>query len=96
MAITSLSSKRHRARITSQGQITVPKSVRDAMGVRPGDELEFEPAGEAYLVRPRTRRSILELSGIAGKASGRIPPTAEALDRLIADGMAADAARRQR
>jgi predicted nucleic acid-binding protein len=34
-------------------------------------------------VRPRGRRSILEFSGIAGRASKRIPTTAAALDRLI-------------
>src|SRR5829696_3595315 len=27
---------RHRARLTGQGQITVPKAVRDALGAKPG------------------------------------------------------------
>ena len=85
-----------RSRITTQGQITVPKALRDALSVGPGDELEFEPAGEGYLVRPRRRRSILEFAGIAGRASALIPSTAEALDQLIDDGMAADATRRDR
>lgn len=30
-----------RAKITSKGQVTVPKSVRDALGLRAGDELLF-------------------------------------------------------
>ena len=29
------------ARITSKGQITIPKSVRDALGLHEGDELLF-------------------------------------------------------
>jgi uncharacterized protein len=33
--------------------------------------------------RPRSRRSILALAGIAGQSSTRIPATADALDRLI-------------
>jgi hypothetical protein len=63
------------------------------MGVGPGDELEFEPVGEGYMIRARLRRSVLEFAGIAGKASARIPSTATALDRLIDEGMAAEAAR---
>ncbi len=29
------------AKITSKGQITIPKSVRDALGLKEGDELLF-------------------------------------------------------
>jgi AbrB family looped-hinge helix DNA binding protein len=29
------------AKITSKGQITLPKKVRDDLGLRPGDEIEF-------------------------------------------------------
>ncbi|MCA0436595.1 MAG: AbrB/MazE/SpoVT family DNA-binding domain-containing protein [Austwickia sp.] len=33
------------ARVTSKGQVTVPKSVRDALGIRPGDEIIFRVEG---------------------------------------------------
>lgn len=66
------------------------------MGVGPGDELEFEAMGEGYLIRPRLRRSVLEFAGIAGKATARIPATADGLDRLIDEGMATEASRRAR
>ena len=29
------------AKMTTKGQITVPKSVRDRLGLRPGDEADF-------------------------------------------------------
>lgn len=45
---------------------------------------------------PGRRRSILEFAGIAGQASKRIPATAAELDRLIDEGMATEAVRRQR
>lgn len=33
------------ARITSKGQITVPKAVRHALGLKPGDKVVFEHGG---------------------------------------------------
>lgn len=82
VSITHL--RRHRARLTTQGQITVPKAVRDAMQLEPGDQVEFE-LGRPIVVRRRRPRGILSFAGIAGAASSRIPPTAEELDALIGD-----------
>ena len=30
-----------RAKITSKGQVTLPKRIRDNFGLRPGDEIDF-------------------------------------------------------
>lgn len=79
---------RRRARLTSQGQITVPKAVRDALGARPGDELEFVPRGEEFVVEVRHRQSVLDFAGIAASAAPRVPPTAAELDDLVERGMA--------
>ena len=80
--------KRQRARLTSQGQITVPKAVREALGARPGDEIEFVPRGDDLGVEVRHRRSVLDFVGIAAKAAPRVPGTAAELDELVARGMA--------
>ena len=37
------------AKITSKGQVTIPKPVRDELGLGEGDYLVFEPQGE-YLI----------------------------------------------
>jgi AbrB family looped-hinge helix DNA binding protein len=53
-----------RARVTSKGQITVPKAVRERLGVKPGDSLEFEFTNGHLEVRPVRRRSISDFFGI--------------------------------
>jgi antitoxin PrlF len=53
------------ARITSKGQITVPYEVRRALGVRPGDRLEFEKDDIGFRVRPvRTESPFAKYQGI--------------------------------
>ena len=40
------------AKVTSKGQVTVPKAVRDALGIKGGDELIFRVEGNrAVLAR---------------------------------------------
>ena len=39
------------AKVTSKGQITVPKAVRERLGLEPGDELEFMEDGGQMVVR---------------------------------------------
>ena len=40
------------AKVTSKGQVTVPKAVRDALGIKEGDEVVFRVQGNhAVLVR---------------------------------------------
>jgi antitoxin PrlF len=43
--------------LTSKGQVTIPKPVRDLLGLKPGSAVEFElgPSGEV-LVRPAGRK----------------------------------------
>lgn len=40
------------AKVTSKGQITVPKEIREALGVGPGDTIVFERNGGNISVRP--------------------------------------------
>jgi len=52
------------SKVTTKLQLTVPKAIADQYGIRPGDELEWVPAGETIRVVPigRTRRSAKQLS----------------------------------
>jgi antitoxin PrlF len=40
-----------KTKITTKGQITVPKQVRDRMGLRTGDELEFIEEDGIYRIK---------------------------------------------
>jgi antitoxin PrlF len=62
------------ARITSKGQITVPHEIRRALGVGPGDRLQFEKNGNVVRVRPVRTKSVFEKYrgiGNPGIKSGR-------------------------
>ncbi|MGH8504037.1 MAG: AbrB/MazE/SpoVT family DNA-binding domain-containing protein [Gammaproteobacteria bacterium] len=52
-------------KVTSKLQVTVPKSIADRYGIRPGDEIEWESAGEAIRVIPR--RSVMENQDVAAR-----------------------------
>lgn len=52
--------------MTSKLQVTVPKVIADKYGIRPGDELEWGPAGDGIRVR-------------LGKGAKAVPSTAERL-----------------
>jgi antitoxin PrlF len=66
------------ATITSKGQITVPREVRRALGVRSGDKLLFESDGNGVRVRPvRSKRAFSKFRGIGNLS---IPPGKRALE----------------
>ncbi len=42
-----------KTRITTKGQVTIPKEVRERLGLRPGDELEFTEEDGVFRLRKR-------------------------------------------
>lgn len=38
-------------RVTTKGQVTIPKEIREALGIEPGDEVEFERTESGYELR---------------------------------------------
>ena len=72
--------------ITAGGQTTLPKAVREALGVRPGDRVRYIVLdGE---VRIRAVRPIQRLFGVL--ACDGPPATLDDMQRAIAEGTAAD------
>jgi AbrB family looped-hinge helix DNA binding protein len=49
------------ARLTSKGQVTIPKVVREALGVKEGDDVAFRLEGNRAVLT--STRSFLDLAG---------------------------------
>lgn len=39
-------------RVTSKGQVTIPKEIRDKLGIEPGSEVGFHEEGGQVVLRP--------------------------------------------
>ena len=51
--------------MTSRLQLTVPKVIADEYGIKPGDQLDWVPAGDAIRVIPaKSRRSRVHLRSV--------------------------------
>ena len=65
--------------MTSKLQLTVPKAIADKYGIRPGDELEWSPAGDSIRVEvARVKRK----SGMRLNAAERLELFDEATKRI--------------
>ncbi len=52
-----------RAILTSKGQLTVPKEVRERLGLKNGDRVVFEFEEDSVRLRVEKRRNLEELRG---------------------------------
>jgi AbrB family looped-hinge helix DNA binding protein len=68
------------ATVTSKGQVTLPKEVRDRLGLRAGDRIEFVETERGYVVVPATQ-DIRAIRGIVPKP--RRPVSVEEMNRAI-------------
>jgi len=71
--------------LTSKGQTTVPKEVREALRMVDGAQIEWvvEEGGQTAIVKPRTRRAV-DLAGFLGP-SPIGPVTIEEMNEAIGD-----------
>ena len=58
------------ATVTSKGQITIPKRVRDLLGIRPGSQIDFERAqdGRIVLVKVEKKARLNRFARLRGQA----------------------------
>jgi len=62
--------------VTSKGQVTVPKSVRDYLGLKAGSAVTFERLADGEIVlrpaKPRTKARASIFAKLRGKATVRM------------------------
>lgn len=76
------------ATVTDKGQVTVPKEIRDRMGIVPGSRLDFEVMDDGSLRVRVLARGAEKLFGLLHRPGGE-PLGIEAMDAGIASAVAA-------
>jgi len=65
------------AKVTSKGQITIPKKVRDKLGIKPGEGIGFDEVDGVFCIKKSVKKSpfnkwIGRLKTLKGKTSDTI------------------------
>jgi AbrB family looped-hinge helix DNA binding protein len=75
--------------ITSKGQTTVPKEVRDRLGLAQGARIEWVVEGDRAIVKPRKLRAV-DLAGVLGPPPSGKSLSIEEMDEAIMEAVAED------
>lgn len=65
------------ATLTSKGQTTIPKEIRDGLGMKPGDRMTFTLMPDATVVMRVKSKSVMELAGTLHKKGRKVVPTGQ-------------------
>ncbi len=82
------------ATLTSKGQVTIPKEVRDHLGVDTGDRLSFVVQDDGTVIVKPITRHVRELGGLLQRP-GQLPVSVDEMDGGIARRMHAKFGRRR-
>ena len=66
--------------LTSKGQTTIPKDIRDSLGIKSGDRMTFTLMPDGTVLLRVKNKSIMSLAGSL-KKKGRKPVPVEQLSR---------------
>ncbi len=53
--------------LTSKGQTTIPKEIRDSLGMKPGDRISFTLMPDGTVVMRVKSKTIMNLAGVLHK-----------------------------
>ncbi len=69
--------------LTSKGQTTIPKKVREHLGLNPGDRIEFIITNEGNVVLKANLRDVSELRGSLAHLAKKKPVSIEDMNKAI-------------
>jgi len=77
-------------RLSAKGQVVIPKDVRDALGLKVGQEFEVVPSGGGVLLLPKVKKSGRSFEEITAELRALIkydgpPATLEEMDQAVED-----------
>lgn len=80
-------------RVTSKGQVTIPKQIRKKLGVKPGDEVGFREEGQTVILehadvknaKEKFKRRIQKAQALAAQMlrDGRMEPLGMSVDEYM-------------
>ena len=78
--------------LTSKGQMTLPKAIRDEMGLKTGDKIELVTIGNAAIIVPRNKpvESVFGLLSARAIGSTAIEDDDAAVREAVADHVSDD------
>ena len=71
--------------VTSKGQITIPKQIRDLLRLEPGDRVQFQVDRQGQVIMRAKNVDIRELRGIL-RSRRKTPLSIEEMNEAIARG----------
>jgi AbrB family looped-hinge helix DNA binding protein len=66
--------------VTSKGQITIPKMVRDRLHLEPGDKVYFDIRDDGSVLMVACNEPVENLFGILRQAAGKQPMTIDEMN----------------
>lgn len=73
--------------MTSKGQLTIPKEVRDELGLTPGTRFFITVRGSEVVARPKNRK-LADLAGMLGRPPNGRSLSIEEVDNAIGEAVA--------
>jgi len=84
------------ATMTSKGQITIPKVIREQLDLQAGDEVQFNLREDRVVEMTARTRDLRELCGLIRPGRNAVPLTVAEIDEAIADAVRSEHCRSSR